>query len=597
MRPIEHIQESKIIRNTFYLQFLSYIISELAHMVGAVVDGVIIGRCLGLDSMAAFGIISPLMAVFSLFGVILSTGSRNRFTRLIGEGKMNRAQGVFSLSLLLSVGFATITMIFLLLFSNPISSMLGASKNAAALLPKARAYLIGIAIGLPAINAMRVLNLYLPIDNDRNLPIIASFVLTGADILFDLLVVFFHGDTLGMGLATSISYYCAFAVLLFHFRKKESILRLTWKKLPWAEIPSIVAQGIPIGVCRLSFTIRSAFMNRLLSIAASTSAIGAYTVYQQADDILGSLTIGMADTVATIAGVLAGEEDRPRMKRLLLTSLQATMMITLGVSVIFWFVAPQFSTLYVKSSEEALAYSIRAVRSYAIGMMPYGLNMIYLNYLQGIGRNRLSSISGFLSECGFLILSAWILSHWYGPDAVWIAFPVTQLLMFILYWFVVTINSVKMDLKNSVIWDKVLMLPLSFDVPDEDRIDVSINSMHEVNQLSDTIWNFCEAHGCDEKKQYYMSLAVEEFAGNTIQHGFSADPNHKHSIDVRLVKKKDVYILRIRDDCLIFDPVKQLKLFSEEDESYHIGLRMIFHLADEVKYTCILKLNNLLIRA
>ena len=75
-------------------------------MIGNVIDGVIIGRCLGVDSMAAFGIISPLMVAFALFGTIIATGSRNFFTRLVGEGKIKDAQGIFSLSLLFSVGLS-----------------------------------------------------------------------------------------------------------------------------------------------------------------------------------------------------------------------------------------------------------------------------------------------------------------------------------------------------------------------------------------------------------------------------------------------------------------------------------------------------------
>lgn len=65
------MRESKIIRNTFYIQLLAYVLSELTHMIGNIVDGVIIGRYLGVDSMAAFGIVSPVMMVFALIGAIV----------------------------------------------------------------------------------------------------------------------------------------------------------------------------------------------------------------------------------------------------------------------------------------------------------------------------------------------------------------------------------------------------------------------------------------------------------------------------------------------------------------------------------------------
>ena len=590
------VQKSRIIRNTFYVQLAVFILSSLATSIGSMVDGIVIGQCLGVDSMAAFGVITPLMIVFSLSGTMVSSGARNRFTRLAGEGRIAQAQGVFTMSCVLSIGLAVLMMAVMLVFSVPITAALGATGNAASLLPKARNYLIGIAVGLPAMNAMKILTGYMPLDNDRNLPVISSIVLTAVDIVLDLLVVFvLRGDTLEMGLATSISYYCATAILLTHFRKKNTILRFTLQNMPWQETGPILRQGLPVCFCRLGNTLRSAYMNRLLAMLAASAAIAAYAVHRQTDSLLNPITIGMADTVAMLAGVLMGEEDRPMMKKLLFTSVQATMVLTLGISVLTWIFAPQLAGIYIRNDPEAMRLSIRAVRCYAVGMPLYGLNLIYFNYFQGIGKSLLSSVSGFLSEAGFLMLSAWALSHWLGADAVWAAFPVTQILMMLYYSLVIAVHTRRTGLARKNLWDRVLLLPDSFDVSDEDRLDRSITTMDEVASLSREVWDFCERHGCDKRRQYLMSLSVEEMAGNVIRHGFSAD-DKKHSIDIRILKKGGDYLVRIRDDCFFFDPLERLRLFTPEDPVHHMGLRMIIHTAKDVRYTCILKLNNLIIR-
>ena len=589
-------QKSRIIRNTFYVQLAAFIVSSLTSTIGSMVDGVIIGQCLGVDSMAAFGIVTPLLIVFSLAGTMVSSGARNRFTRFVGEGKLEEAQGVFSMSCVMSVGFATVLMFVMLVFATPIAAFLGATGNAASLLPKARNYLIGIAVGLPAMNAMKILTGYMPLDNDRNLPVISSIVLTAVDIALDLLVAFvLHGDTLEMGLATSLSYYCAVATLLLHFRKKNRILCFTVRHLPWQEAVRILPQGLPVGFCRLGNTLRSTFMNRLLAVIATSAAIAAYSVHRQADSFLNPVTIGMADTVAMLAGVLMGEEDRPMMRRLLLASVQATLLITLSISVLTWILAPQFAGLYIKNDPEAFRLSVQAVRCYAVGMPLYGLNLIYFNYFQGVGKSLLSSVSGFLSEAGFLMLSAWCLSHWLGADAVWAAFPVTQVLMLLYYGIVITVEDRRLNIRHKSLLDRILLLPNSFDVPEDARMDRSITTMAEVTDLSQEVWSFCDRHGCDPRRRLLMSLSVEEMAGNVIQHGFSGDQK-KHSIDIRVLKKGEDYIVRIRDDCFFFDPVKRLELFSPEDPANHVGLRMIINTAKYIQYTCILKLNNLVIR-
>ena len=326
-------------------------------------------------------------------------------------------------------------------------------------------------------------------------------------------------------------------------------------------------------------------MNHLLSVIASSAAIAAYSVQRQADSFLNPLMLGMAETVCVMAGIILGEEDRPLMKKLLRTSLQATLIYTVGVAVLMWIFAPQFAVLFIKDNPEALRLSITAVRCYAVGMPLYGLNVIYQEYLQGIERSRLSLISGFMLEAGFLILSACIMSNWLGANAVWFAFPVTQGLMFIFYAVVIAVETRRLHIRGDKerLWNKILLLP-SFNILDEDQMEGSITSMDEVIEMSHAVWDFCKAHGCDERRTYLMSLSVEKMAGNVIKHGFSHD-GKEHMINVRVIKSGEHYIIRIRDDCPIFDPVKQLELFSEEDLSHHLGLRMTANISKELQYT------------
>ena len=590
------MKRSSILRNTFFAQLIAFIISSLTQSIGSLIDGVVIGQFLGTESIAAFGIVNPLITTFSVFGAIVSTGSRTRYTRLIGEGKKKDAQSIFSLSCILSIGFATVLMAIILPFASPIAKVLGASGNAANLLPKATDYLIGIAIGLPAMNAMKTLSGYMAIDNDRHLPAIASAVMTVTDVVLDLAVVFvFHGDTFEMGLATSLSYYAGVLVLLMHFLKKNTFLRFSVRYLKWKETGGIIVHGLPSGVCRVSNTLRSTFMNMLLSVIASTAAIAAYSVHRQSDSFLNPITLGMAETVAVLAGVLMGEENRAKLKKLLLISVEATFAVTLGFALLMYLFAPQFSALFIKDNPEAMQMSVTAVRCYAIGMPFYGLNVIYQCYLQGIGESKMSLTAGFLLEAGFLMLSAGIMANFIGADAVWYAFPVTQVLMLIFYAIMIKVYSHRLRIRDRSLMDKIILMPDHFGVSEDEEMEKSIYSMDEVVELSRDIWDFCEARGCDKKRKFLLALSVEELAGNIIKHGFSND-DKEHSIDVRIVKNGDDYTLRVRDDCPVFDPVKQLELFNDEDPSRHIGLRMISNLAKDFQYNSFFKLNNLVIK-
>ena len=55
-------------------------------------------------------------------------------------------------------------------------------------------------------------------------------------------------------------------------------------------------------------------------------------------------------------------------------------------------------------------------------------------------------------------------------------------------------------------------------------------------------------------------------------------------------------ILRIRDDCVPFDPGERRAMAESEDPAKNIGIRMIFRMAEEIRYQNILGLNVLTIR-
>lgn len=211
-----------------------------------------------------------------------------------------------------------------------------------------------------------------------------------------------------------------------------------------------------------------------------------------------------------------------------------------------------------------------------------------------IGKSRLASISGFICESGFLILSAAAMMPSFGADAVWLAYPISQLLVMCYYGIVVAGESRRIKIHREGLWNRVLLLPDTFDVLEQDKLDVTVTRMDDVINLTDMVWRFCDEHGCDSTRRNHLALSVEELAGNMIRHGFT--DGKPHCIEVRVLKKGDKYYVRFRNDCLIFDPLKQIRLLSDEDPTYHIGLRMIANLAREIQYTCVLKLNNILVK-
>ena len=143
--------------------------------------------------------------------------------------------------------------------------------------------------------------------------------------------------------------------------------------------------------------------------------------------------------------------------------------------------------------------------------------------------------------------------------------------------------------------DDLLLLSDSFGVPASERMDLSVRSVEEVVSIAERVQSFCLSKGIDGRRAYLAGLSLEEMAGNIVDHGFTKD-SKRHAIDVRVVHKGDDVILRIKDDCVPFDPGMRRQLDEGGDLSKNIGIRMVFGIARDVQYQNILGLNVLTIR-
>jgi len=141
----------------------------------------------------------------------------------------------------------------------------------------------------------KYLSSFMSIDNDKKLPVVATTVMTVVDIILDILILkVLNGSMLGFGLATSISYWIAFLILCTHFFKKNILLKLSVRNLPWKELGRIIWRGMPVSVGRVGCTFRCILINGMLATISTSAAISAYSVFRNIDGLFNPFTIGMA---------------------------------------------------------------------------------------------------------------------------------------------------------------------------------------------------------------------------------------------------------------------------------------------------------------
>ena len=105
--------------------------------------------------------------------------------------------------------------------------------------------------------------------------------------------------------------------------------------------------------------------------------------------------------------------------------------------------------------------------------------------------------------------------------------------------------------------------------------------------------SFCLEKGICRRTASFAGLCIEEMARNIFQHGGHQEKDIY--VDVRMIVQDELTI-RIRDNCIAFDPRKRLDQFHPEDPGRNIGIRLTAGIARQIDYYNSAGVNTLIMK-
>lgn len=571
-----------IVRKTYLSFVVVSILSSLTATVGMLIDNIIVGRSLGSDALGAMGIVGPVSLIFSAIGNICSGGGGARAAQALGRGDREKMNLIFTTNTLLVLGAGGLLTILGMLFAPQIALLLGAKES---LLEPSTQYLYGYFLGSVPTIMLSAMMSFIRIDGSPKLPLVCIAVMSGANIILDVLMVYvFRQGMLGMALATTISYTLAVAVAFTHFLKKDSTLKFIKPTRLFSELSQTVVTGLPTAISRISDTIKVMLLNNMMIAYVSVAAVTALNVRTQANNFLGAIVIGISQAITPTIGMFFGEEDKSAMKGTLKTTLKFGLSVIAVLAVTLLVFPSFFSGLLGVSDGEIMKMSDMAIRFFAIGMPFFLINNILMSFYQCTRRVGIATMICILQSLVYTVVFAFILIHPLGSNGVWLAFLIGEILTLITVLVRVFIK------KKSISLSSIMMLDEDFGGSEKDRLELSIgNSMDEVMTISTGIHKFGKNRNIDEKTLGLLSLCIEEMAGNVVKHAFRE--GEKRWLDLTIIDKPTSVIVRIRDNGTAFNPLSHLS----ENAREKYGIKLIESLADDFEYRRSIGLNNLII--
>lgn len=436
--------DNRSVRKRFASMAVAQIVSQMTVLLCLMIDSIMIGRFLGVDAMAAYGLSNPLLLAFAAIGSMISAGTQVLCSKSIGNGDHRETNSYYSIAVVVSVAVSLVGVIGVGLFRGPLSTILGAGTTGR-VYNLTKDYMLGFIIGAPAFLFSTVLVPFMQLAGEQARLVIAVGTMTVADIILDLLNVFvFHGGMLGMGIASSISYYLAFAVGITYFFKKDCRFRFSVKLVSLKKCIEMLKAGIPTIINMISTVLLAFTMNKILLEVSGNVAVAAYSVIGTIVNICYAFSGGLAGVTLMLTGIFYSTNDRKSLRELLKISLKYAVIVDAVVMVVILIAAPAIVKLFLADNETAVTMAVSGCRLFVISLIISAINSAFKHFYQGTGRLTLTCVLSALQNYVCPALAAFVLSMFFGLTGVWFCFIAGDIMVLLVIFAVVM--SVKHNL-------------------------------------------------------------------------------------------------------------------------------------------------------
>ena len=559
--------------------------------VNGIVAGLFSANFVGPQAVAAISLYNPVNMFLTAVTILFAAGSQILCGKAMGQNQMERAQNLFSHDLLLTFFVSAVTALFL--FAAAAADWTRGMAPDPAVRGAFNAYLMGQAIGIPALLLGQQLSSFLSLENETGLATIAALAYAAVNVLLNvLLVAVLKMGAFGLALASSLGLWVFFFLQARYYFTGRSMLKFRLRLEGLKDGLSILRVGYPGALSNAYQAIRGVIVNALIVSYVGSAGLSAFGASDSVLRIFWAVPIGMTVVSRMLMSVAIGEEDRKTLADVMRVVLFRCLPLMCAISALVMLFAEPLTRLFFRDpADPVYGMTVAAFRILPL-CMPFSVAVMnFICYAQASGQGMLvhilSLLDGVVCVAGF---SA-ILMPEMGMNGVYAANVLNGAVCLLA-------QPVYMRLKKGAFpknVEQLMGIPEDFGAAEDARIDISLCTEEEVVTVSRQVMEFCEARGIDSRRGYFAGLMLEEMAGNVVTHGFQKD-RKSHRVDIRVVHKDADIILRIKDDCVPFNPAERRDMLDPRDPAKNLGIRLVFREARDIAYQNLLGLNVLTLR-
>ncbi|MBQ6478033.1 MAG: MATE family efflux transporter [Erysipelotrichaceae bacterium] len=559
---------------------------NLASSLSRFVNGLIIGNNLSASAMIASGLVSPLFNIIGSISTIVSTGAGILCGNYMGKGDSKKVDQVFSVSMILLSVLGVLLTAICFFFAEPLAVLLRAEQS---VIPETVSYIRGVSLGILPLLILPCLMTFLQMCNKSGISLIATIVLAVLNAILDLLAIrVWKGNVFGVGAAASLSQLITMLGLIVYFRIRKNLVSFCKEKPDRKMIIDILKYGSPASLAGILYSVRNIFLNSYASSIGGKEAVNAMAILGSFGGFLDAFNVGVGNTLTMLASVFIGERDSGSLKRLMKITAVIGLSLCLFKFLIVYPFGKNIAVLF-GAYGSVIDLSKQLLVFYA-WCAPFNIfTLILMGVYQSLGRVKLCNMI-YPVNCIFVpLFCCAILSKVLGIKAIWLSYTIAEIITLSVFY----LTAVSKRKKPILNLDDLLGLPEEFNT--ENKYSISVKKLSEVVEVSRKIETFCQEKGIDKRRSMFAGLCMEEMAGNIVEHGFEKD-RKENTIDIFACVEDGEVSLRLRDNCVPFDPNSRVEMFNPADPCKNIGIRMVSRIAKEMNYHINFGMNILTVR-
>lgn len=413
--------------------FFPTLVGMLFMSAQTITDGILVGRGVGADGIAAVNIVAPIWSVVTGLGLMFSIGASVVASVHLANDNQKAARIILTQSF--GMGFVVVAALILLCLLMP-KTIIYALGCSPALERYALDYLLWLLPGMVFLLWQCVGMMMVRLDGSPRyamwIQVVGAVVNLGLDWLF---IFPMQMEVKGAAIATataciisglmSISYFVWFSDKLKFYRLKMSLTSLV---LTLRNTGYMMKLGSATFLCEMSLSVTMVAGNYMFMSMLHEEGVAAFAIVCYLFPIIFSVNNAVAQSAQPIISYNYGSGQEERVIRALRVSVYASLLCGLGV-LLTLIVGNHFIVgAFLRPSEPSYELATKGLPWFATCSLFFALNVVFIGYYQSITKAKRAMIYTMLRGIIFSVLGFLLLPRLIGVIGLWTAIPAAELL-------------------------------------------------------------------------------------------------------------------------------------------------------------------------